>query len=104
MTTIKQHGWMQSLVAAGCLFALLYSRPALAQSSRGDWDQRYERARAELVLDHDAQAAALFEQLSRDAPTPEDSRRASELAEICRAKLSVRKDAAHLRSQEEMTV
>ena len=108
MTTMTKtrtgaHGSSRALATA-CFVGFLYCPAAWAQSSRADWDQRYERARAELVADHEAEAGAAFEQLSQSAPTPEDARRASELADICHAKLSVRQNAAHLRSQEEMTV
>ncbi|HEY3666018.1 MAG TPA: hypothetical protein VGL19_08470 [Polyangiaceae bacterium] len=88
----------------GILLASLLSHTALAQGSRAEWDQRYDRARDQLVAGHEALAAAVFERLAKEAPTPEDARRASELAEICRSKLSRETDAAHLRSQEEMTV
>jgi len=84
--------------------ALCVSVNSAAQSSRGDWDERYAQARRSLVSGHEGEAAQQFEQLSASAPTEEDARRASELAEICRAKLSAQSDAAHLRSSGEMTL
>ncbi|HEY5373366.1 MAG TPA: hypothetical protein VIK01_06750 [Polyangiaceae bacterium] len=104
MTKTKRQRSIRSLTAAGFLLASLCSHAALAQSSRADWDQRYERAREQLVSGHEAQAEPVFARLAQDAPTPEDARLAGELAKICRSKLSVQTDAAHLRGQEEMTV
>src|SRR5436190_16435211 len=86
------------------LTALCLSGNAAAQVSRADWDQRYEKARHLLVSGHEAQAAPEFERLSRLAPTTEDAHRASELAEICRAKLSAQADAALMRSSSELTL
>jgi len=84
--------------------ALCLSVNAAAQTSRGDWNDRYAKARLLLVSGHEAEACPEFERLSIDAPTEEDARRASELADICRAKLSAEADAAHLRSSGEMTL
>lgn len=93
---------------AGALLVLLlglcWASPAFAQSSRGEWDERYANARRLLVTGHEAEAAPEFERLSASAPTTEDAHRASELAEICRAKLSAQVDAAHLRSSGELTL
>ena len=86
------------------LVALCFPGSAAAQSSRTEWDERYAKARTLLVSGHEAEAAPEFEQLSASAPTEEDAHRASELAEICRAKLSAEADAAHLRSSGEMTL
>jgi hypothetical protein len=94
---------LAALLAA--LLAMLCGSPdAAAQTSRAEWDERYAKARQAFVTGHEAEAAPEFEQLSASAPTPEDARRASELAEICRAKLSTQADAAHLRSSGEMTL
>ena len=104
MTKTKRRSSLRGLTAAALLLGLSYSHSALAQSSRAEWDQRYERAREQLVSGHEAQAAPRFDRLAQDAPTPEDARRATELAEICRSKLRVQTDTAALRSQEEITI
>src|SRR6185369_14931296 len=89
---------------AGLLAALCFSASAAAQTSRSEWDERYAKARHLIVSGHEAEAAPEFDQLSASAPTVDDARRASELAEICRAKLSTQAEAeAHLRSTGEMT-
>lgn len=95
---------LTKLTAAAVLFVTAcLSRNASAQTSRVDWDQRYEKARRLLVSGREAEAAPEFEQLSHSAPTEEDAHRANELAEICRAKLSAQADAAYLRSSGELT-
>ena len=71
---------------------------------RQAWDARYARARADLVNNRDAEADLEFNELAANAPTPEDARRAEELAEICRARLQSKSDAAHLRTPEELTL
>ncbi|HET7538271.1 MAG TPA: hypothetical protein VFK05_00315 [Polyangiaceae bacterium] len=89
---------------ATLLVALCASGNALAQVGRAVWDERYEKARRALVAGQEAEAASEFDQLAASAPTAEDAQRATELAEICRAKLSARIDASHLRSSGEMTL
>jgi len=86
------------------LSVLCFSGTVAAQASRADWDERYAKARRLLVSGHEAEAAPEFDQLSAAAPTVEDAHRASELADICRAKLSAQADAAHLRSTGELTL
>src|SRR4051812_43485883 len=87
------------------LTALCWSASAAAEGSHAvNWDERYAKARRLLVSGHEAEAAPEFEQLSITAATEEDTRRANELAEICRAKLRAQADAAYLRSSGEMTL
>ena len=83
---------------------LLWSGASLAQTPVDGWQIRYEKARSLLVAGKEEEAAPAFERLAREAPTPESAQRAQELAEICRSKLQTEADAAHLRSQGEMTL
>jgi hypothetical protein len=89
---------------AALLAVLIFSGSAAAQASRAEWDERYAKARRLLVSGHEVEAAPEFEQLSVAAPTEEDARRASELAEICRAKVRAQADAYYLRSSGELTL
>jgi len=92
-------------LATVLLIALaLWPSSAHAQSNRASWNERYARAREELVAGHEALAAPVFERLAAEAPTPEDARLAEELAEICRSRLRGDADAAHLRTHDELTL
>jgi hypothetical protein len=100
--------WNSKKTKLGAVLAVLLAglcspRTASAQAARADWDERYAKARQLLVSGHEAEAAPEFDQLSAAAPTAEDARRASELAEICHAKLRAQADAGRLRSTGEMT-
>ena len=97
----------ETKLATACatlLSTLLFTVNVAAQESRADWDHRYEKARHLFISGHEAEAAPEFEQLSVAAPTVEDAHRASELAQICRAKLNAQADAAHLRGTGELTL
>ena len=89
---------------AGLLATLLSSPVAAAQPAPEGWETRYTKARALLVAGKEDEAAPAFEQLATEAPTPEDARRAEELAEICRSKLRAKSGPSYLRSQGEMTL
>ena len=90
------------LLALLALFAS--ARAAAAEVDRTEWDTRYAQARADLVAGREERANAAFERLATDAPTPEDARRADELAEICRAKIQRNADVALIRTPQELTL
>ena len=79
------------------------ARPSLP-SVRAAWDLRYARARADLVANGDAKAQVEFNDLARTGPTPEDARRAKELADICGARLQAQGAAAVIRTPQELTL
>ena len=89
---------------ASLLVTLLTCTVAVAQTAPAEWPVQYEKARDLLVAGKEEEAAVAFERLAREAPSPTDAQRADELAEICRSRLRAVSDAAHLRSQGEMTL
>ena len=97
------HSAAQAASPAATVNPVASASPA-PQASRVDWDERYAHARRLFVSDHEAEAAPEFEQLSVTAPTLEDARRAGELAELCRAKLTIKADSSHLRGTGELTL
>jgi hypothetical protein len=70
------------------------------------WRDRYEQARTVLVEGDAASAAAEFEALARDAPSPEDRNLALELAAVARAKAQKDNlaDVPHIRTTDELSV
>lgn len=89
---------------AGTCLVLLSTHARAAEPDRADWDKRYAHARADLVAGREEGAQPQFESLAATAPTPEDARRATELADICRAKARSSADASALRTPQELTL
>jgi hypothetical protein len=90
------------LLGLTCLFRSL---PALAvEPDRSAWDTRYAEARTDFLAGREALADAKFDRLAAQAPTPEDARRAQEMAELSRAKLARLEDASVIRTPQELTL
>jgi len=103
---MRTHRWQTprywaNLALLGAIFS---SSHAAAGADRTAWDVRYARARGDLVAGNEDDAEAEFERLAAEPPTPEDGRRATELAEICRSKLRSNADAALIRTPQELTL
>lgn len=92
------------LAVVGALALMSFARPAAADAPNPTWEERYSRARSEFIAGHEAEAALVFDQLALEAANAEDARRASELAQLCRSKLSLDADLAHLRTPQELTI
>ena len=104
---MKTNWWQRP--GRGASFAIVWaifapSRAAAAGADRTEWDARYTHARADFIAGREDHAEAEFERLAAVAPTPEDARRADELAEICRMKARSNADAALIRTPQELTL
>ncbi|HET7540331.1 MAG TPA: hypothetical protein VFK05_10690 [Polyangiaceae bacterium] len=104
MTEPRSRTHLRCHILASLMATLLFGSVAAAESADEGWEARYAKARALLVAGKEEDAAPVFEQLAKEAPTPEDERRAEELAEICRSKLRAKSGPSYLRSQGEMTL
>lgn len=82
---------------------LSYSGSALAS----DWHQRYDEARQAMLNDRNDEAADMFDELERTAPTAGDRKVAEELARVAREKADLQRlqlHDPHIRTADELSL